>query len=331
MEEIEELKKEIQKFHDAGDERMEFPLQGKLGNKYFAEGNLDDARSAYERAVNIAQQLNDLMGMSATLNNLGNVNSERGQFQEAEQYYKQALEIAERLGNLRQVGDIYNNLGLLNYKMGRYDEAQAYYNRALELAKELGDKRLEDEVLNNLSLVASSSIDEISREITIPKRRAVNFRFTITILITVSIIALGVILFLSTGSVLSGALTWVVSLVSVIFTIIAAGLTVIQWLRPSPPVTKLSENKRPESEIVSIGLRMTDGTEHEFQEWITDPDRLRHYIDVFNQPSSNVKPLQVIFKQKNGNTIVINVAEGVQNNLPLNELLSYLKVESERK
>jgi hypothetical protein len=87
---------------------------------------------------------------------------------------------------------------------------------------------------------------------------------------------------------------------------------------PSPP---------SELEIVAIRLRMTHGDNPEFEEWLTDPDRLKHYIDVFNQPSSSIQPLQAIFVQRNGNEIKVDVSKGTQNNLQLDELLSYLSID----
>jgi hypothetical protein len=77
---------------------------------------------------------------------------------------------------------------------------------------------------------------------------------------------------------------------------------------------------------------MTHGPDPEFEEWLTDPDRLKHYnIDVFNQPSSSIQPLQAIFVQRNGKAIKVDVSDGTQNNLQLNELLSYLKINPDRK
>lgn len=86
-----------------------------------------------------------------------------------------------------------------------------------------------------------------------------------------------------------------------------------------------------ESDIVAIRLRMTHGPDHEFEEWLTDPDRLKHYIDVFNEPSSLTQPLYAIFVQRNGKALKVDVSKGTQNNLQLNELLSYLHTDSAEK
>jgi hypothetical protein len=85
-----------------------------------------------------------------------------------------------------------------------------------------------------------------------------------------------------------------------------------------------------ETDIVTIRLRMTHGPDHEFEEWLTDPERLKHYIDVFNQPSSSIQPLHATFVQRNGKAIKVDVSKGTKNNLQLNELLSYLNMNTEQ-
>src|SRR5260370_42318324 len=91
---------------------------------------------------------------------------------------------------------------------------------------------------------------------------------------------------------------------------------------------QIDTTQTSESEIMAIRLQMTDGTEAMFQEWLTDPGRLKHYIDIFFQPSTFAKPVEVVFALKNGKTLVVDVSEGAQNNLQLNELLSYLNIDS---
>lgn len=111
---------------------------------------------------------------------------------------------------------------------------------------------------------------------------------------------------------------------------IIGGLDVIErrwkeWrLHHAPSLQGASQTS--ETDIVAIRLRMTHGPDHAFVEWLTDPDRLKHYIDAFSQPSSSIKPLQAIFVQRNDKALLVDVLEGVQNNLPLNELLSYLNI-----
>ena len=98
---------------------------------------------------------------------------------------------------------------------------------------------------------------------------------------------------------------------------------------PPPPLQGTSQTS--ETDVVAIRLRMTHGPDHEFVEWLTDPDRLKTYIDAFNQPYSSIKPLQAIFVQRNDKVLPVDVVEDVQNNLPLNTLLSYLNIDPKQK
>ena len=69
---------------------------------------------------------------------------------------------------------------------------------------------------------------------------------------------------------------------------------------------------------------MDDGSHHSFQQWVTDPDALRTYIDAFSDPTSKVKPLQVLFRKREGRSLVVDVTEGGKDNRQLNVVLSYL-------
>lgn len=112
-------------------------------------------------------------------------------------------------------------------------------------------------------------------------------------------------------------------------TIIQTLIVVQDWWRKNHSTQSTNPNTISslitDSNIVAIRLQMTDGTEAIFEEWLTDPDRLRHYIDVFHQPSASVKPLQVIFVLKQNKRIIVDVSEGAQQNIQLNEVLNYLK------
>jgi hypothetical protein len=85
------------------------------------------------------------------------------------------------------------------------------------------------------------------------------------------------------------------------------------------------------TDIYAIRLRMTDGRERTLQKWLTEPDELKHFIDVFNQPSSQMKPTEVVFVLWNREIVVVDVTSGAQGNLQLDEMLKYLKIDPEEK
>src|SRR5439155_20200957 len=86
-----------------------------------------------------------------------------------------------------------------------------------------------------------------------------------------------------------------------------------------------------ETDIVTIRLRMNHGPDHEFEEWLTDPERLKHYFDVCNEPFSSIQPLEAIFVQRNGKATKLEVAKGTQNNLKLNEFIRYMNIDKREK
>jgi hypothetical protein len=129
-------------------------------------------------------------------------------------------------------------------------------------------------------------------------------------------------------SLAANALTFTASVVSITTALIAVEKW---WSKKHKASSQGHSSRQPESDIAAIRLLMTDGTQHRFEEWLTDPARLKHYIDIFNQPSSSIKPLQAIFVLKKDGPIIINVSEGTQNNLQLDELLSRLHIDSAEK
>jgi len=111
-------------------------------------------------------------------------------------------------------------------------------------------------------------------------------------------------------------------------TIVTALVIIYKWWSKKHAMPNADANSgSSESEIVAIRILMTDGTQPNFEEWLNDPARLKHYIDIFNQPSSSVKPLRAIFVLRKGNPLIVDVSESTQNNLQLNELLSYLNID----
>jgi hypothetical protein len=84
-----------------------------------------------------------------------------------------------------------------------------------------------------------------------------------------------------------------------------------------------------DSEIVDILLILEDGNHHTFKRWVSDPNSLRVYIDAFSDPSSKVKPLQVVFRKREGRALVVDVTKGAKDNKPLDVILGYLEADPE--
>jgi hypothetical protein len=94
--------------------------------------------------------------------------------------------------------------------------------------------------------------------------------------------------------------------------------------------TPTPSQRTHDSEITDILLIMDDGSHHTFKRWISDPDSLRAYIDAFSDPTSKVKPLQVLFVKRKGRGLAVDVTTGGKDNRQLNVILSYLDADPQR-
>jgi len=107
--------------------------------------------------------------------------------------------------------------------------------------------------------------------------------------------------------------------------IIAKSWSKTHQMRKASPSQPFPQSGK--TEIYAIRVRMTDGRERTMQQWLTEPDELKRFIDVFNQPSSQLKPTEVVFVLWNRDTIVVDVTEGTPGNLQLDEMLRLLKID----
>jgi hypothetical protein len=91
-----------------------------------------------------------------------------------------------------------------------------------------------------------------------------------------------------------------------------------------PAASPSHKTHAPDKEIIEILLVMDDGSQHGFKRWVSNPDDLKAYIDAFSDPTSKVKPLQVVFRKREGRALVVDVTKEGKDNKPLNVILSYL-------
>ncbi|GHO98755.1 hypothetical protein KSF_088030 [Reticulibacter mediterranei] len=78
------------------------------------------------------------------------------------------------------------------------------------------------------------------------------------------------------------------------------------------------------TDIVAIRLWMAAGSDHECVEWLTDPDRLKGYLDAFQKPDASLWPLHAVFVKRNGDEVKANVLQESGND-QRETFLSYLQ------
>lgn len=121
-----------------------------LGNVAWNLGEYANARTYYERALVIFQDIGNQQGVGNCLNNLGNVVGSLGDYTLASEYLAQALAIKEEIGERWGVSLCLNNLGVLTYVLGDYDTSRNYFMQALAICREIDDREGEARSLASL-------------------------------------------------------------------------------------------------------------------------------------------------------------------------------------
>jgi tetratricopeptide (TPR) repeat protein len=104
-----------------------------LGYLERIQGRLEQARLAHQKSLELKQHFDDRRGIAVTLSNLAFVAAELGDYDQARCHHLQSLEISRQVGDLFGIHSSINNLGDLAYEMGDYEQAYAYHQQALEI------------------------------------------------------------------------------------------------------------------------------------------------------------------------------------------------------
>lgn len=121
-----------------------------LGNDYKSREDLDEAEKMYRQSLVIFQQLDNSDGIADVYNNLGDLFQARENLDQAAAMYQQSLEIKERLGSQEGMADLYGNLGNVYKAQGKLDQAEAMHRQSLELKESLGIQEGLADVYSNL-------------------------------------------------------------------------------------------------------------------------------------------------------------------------------------
>lgn len=119
--------------------------------------DLQAAITAYEKAVELQEELKSDLTLATSLNNLAFLYQSQGRYTEAEPFFLRSLSIREKqLGvDHPDFAQSLNNLGSLYRKQGRYTEAEPFFLRSLAIwEKQLGENHPAVATsLNNLALL----------------------------------------------------------------------------------------------------------------------------------------------------------------------------------
>src|SRR5690606_14177263 len=97
-------------------------------NALEAKGNLDSALFYHKTAFDLKKEMNDSLGMAASLNNIGIVYDQLGKFNLSLENYFQSLRIYEAKSDQPfDVAMVLGNIGIVYKKQKEYDKVLEYY------------------------------------------------------------------------------------------------------------------------------------------------------------------------------------------------------------
>lgn len=125
-----------------------------LGVVYYMQGRYARALEAFQRALEIAHEVEDKATEGAILNNIALIYGELGRYGEALGISQQALAIARKAVDRRTEAAALANIGRIYCNQGRFAEALETLQRALNIVCEAaGDRADEAAVLNLIGLI----------------------------------------------------------------------------------------------------------------------------------------------------------------------------------
>lgn len=126
---------------------MEMNNLGCLGRAYHNLGQFKRAVKHYERALDIAQMLNERRYEGLWLGYLGDAYHFLGQLGLSMKFHREALAVVSELGNLKDQGYCLGQLGLTYNGLGAFEKAIEFYEQALAISRHTGNIQDEGRLL----------------------------------------------------------------------------------------------------------------------------------------------------------------------------------------
>ena len=126
------------------------------GNFYYFSYNIDKAKKAYHRSIEIAKRTGDVKLVNSTMIRLAFIESSTN-IVEAEKMFRKLLIEAERGDFIENQVEIYNGLGNLYSERMIEDTAMNYYLKGLRIAEKNKKNYLHAMMLNNIGLLKFSN------------------------------------------------------------------------------------------------------------------------------------------------------------------------------
>lgn len=136
-------------------------------------GDLERAEQEADRAVGLAEDLENPELLASAFNEKLGAILGRGQTEEALVMAEEILRLRREIGDASETAKALNNLGLIHARTGRYADALGYYLESLRLKEEIGDEHSAAGTLNNIAIVRFEMGDLEASESSLLRARAI--------------------------------------------------------------------------------------------------------------------------------------------------------------
>ena len=132
-------------------------LRSELGDALRAGGQYGEAKKAYEAALKIAEELNDLRGQGVELGRLGALALTEGKLEEALARQQPARRLFQQLHEPDMEAAAWHQLGRVYHERRQWDEAERHYREAARISEERGRLAAASQTWNQLAVLAQEA------------------------------------------------------------------------------------------------------------------------------------------------------------------------------
>jgi tetratricopeptide (TPR) repeat protein len=147
---ISAFNKSLQISQEVNDKKGQATAYGNIGNVYYGQGNYTEAQRQFFSALKLREEVADKKGIAFSLVSIGNVYSMIRNADEAMNYYNKVLPLFKELDDRYSLAGTYNNIAGIYTSKKYYDKALDMYFSYLKIMEEFGDKQNIADTYNNI-------------------------------------------------------------------------------------------------------------------------------------------------------------------------------------
>ena len=146
------------KFFALGDSKNCFESLWNLATYELTLGSIDTAFSIYDRALPIAERLNDTSAQAFVVSNMGMIQYRRGDLEVAYETYDDARQLFEAIGDHQRVCRMELNMAVICLERGQAKESRLSFWKVLPKFEAFGDNYYSFLACNNLGSIYENYI-----------------------------------------------------------------------------------------------------------------------------------------------------------------------------